>query len=389
MSPTTPARRAAVASWLRDPVAWSRRTQLAKTVLAAVLAWLLASEVFGLPQSFLAPWAALLVVHATVYRTFSLGMRQVVGAVLGVLLAWAVGQVLGLDSWAVVVVLAVGLAIGSARWFAEEETAVAATALIVLTTGFAAHDAVLLSRLADTGIGIAVGLLVNAAVWPPLRRRTAVAAVDRVDDAVGRLLSEVAEGVTSSCDDAALEDWVERTRELDGEVDEAWALVRQARESAWMNPRRSARTLRDPREWNLVLHRLEQAVAETRSLLRTLGHPATRREEWEEPFRSEWPRLLAETGEAVQRADPARLAAVHADLDRLVDTLGRGRPASRLWPVEGALVINLRNIAVALDAVARANPLEQPPLPFSAWRSRGPRGAFGPLRRRQRLGSPP
>ena len=32
-------------------------------------------QIFDLPQAFLAPWAALLVVHATVYRTFSRGLQ--------------------------------------------------------------------------------------------------------------------------------------------------------------------------------------------------------------------------------------------------------------------------------------------------------------------------
>ena len=79
---------------LHDPMSWTEWLQLVKTVVAAVIAWLLAERVFDLPQSFLAPWAALLVVHATVYRTFSRGLRQVTGAVLGVLLAWA-GRELG------------------------------------------------------------------------------------------------------------------------------------------------------------------------------------------------------------------------------------------------------------------------------------------------------
>ena len=52
----------------------------------------------------------------------------------------------------------------------------------------------LLSRLADTGIGIAVGLAVNVAVWPPLRRRTAVAAMDALDDRIGELLVDMADG---------------------------------------------------------------------------------------------------------------------------------------------------------------------------------------------------
>lgn len=177
----------------RDPILWNDVTQLAKTVLAAVVAWVLATSVFDLPQSFLAPWAALLVVHATVYRTFSRGLRQVSVAVIGVLLAWAVGNALGLDTAAVAVVLALGLGIGAFRWFGEESTTVAATALVVVTTGFSDDDSMLVSRLLDTGIGIAVGLLVNLLVWPPLRRRTAIAAMDRIDDRIGALLGEIGE----------------------------------------------------------------------------------------------------------------------------------------------------------------------------------------------------
>ena len=56
---------------VRDPVFWHGVTQLVKTVVAAVVAWVIAASTLDLPQPFLAPWAALLVVHATVYRTFS------------------------------------------------------------------------------------------------------------------------------------------------------------------------------------------------------------------------------------------------------------------------------------------------------------------------------
>ena len=55
---------------LRDPLVWTDVLQLVKMVAAAVIAWLLAVEVFSLPQSFLAPWAALLTVHATVYSSW-------------------------------------------------------------------------------------------------------------------------------------------------------------------------------------------------------------------------------------------------------------------------------------------------------------------------------
>src|SRR5687767_13861435 len=95
--------RARVREHGRDPVFWTDVIQIVKTVVAAVIAWVIATDLLGLPQSFLAPWSALLVVHATVYRTFSQGARQLGAVVLGVFLAWAVGNLLGLDPAAVAV----------------------------------------------------------------------------------------------------------------------------------------------------------------------------------------------------------------------------------------------------------------------------------------------
>src|SRR3954447_4903126 len=76
---------------LRDPVWWTNALQIVKTVLAAVVAWVLAVHVFDIEQAFLAPWAALLTVHATVYRTLRRGVQQVGATVLGVLVAFAAG----------------------------------------------------------------------------------------------------------------------------------------------------------------------------------------------------------------------------------------------------------------------------------------------------------
>lgn len=354
-----------------DPVFWNDVIQLLKTVLAAVLAWVLATEAFSLPQSFLAPWAALLVVHATVYRTFSRGLRQVTAAVAGVVLAWGVGNALGLDTASVVVVLALGLAIGAMPWFGEEATTVAATALVVLTTGFSADDSMLLARLGDTAIGIVVGLLVNALVWPPLRRRTAIAAMNRIDDRIGGLLVDMSEGLLGACDDDDVADWVDRTRSLDHELDHAWSLVRQAQESARMNPRRSAREVRDPRRWLSLLQHMDQAVADTRSMARTLGYVATCREKWQPAFHDRWATLLGDAGRAIAEADPRALRAIRDRLNALVDDVGGLDPTPSLWPVYGGLMINVRNILDAMDEVAAANPLSQPRLPMAGLRERG------------------
>ena len=181
------------AARVRDPLVWTDVLQLVKTAAAAVLAWVLAVEVFSLPQSFLAPWAALLTIHATVYRTLARGLQQAAAAVVGVLLAFAAGAMLGV-SWAVAGARAAGRRWRSARCgpMRAESTTAAATALVVLLTGYSDDGSMLLARLADTFVGIARrsrrqprGL---AAAARPQRR----APHRRLDDRLGALLADMA-----------------------------------------------------------------------------------------------------------------------------------------------------------------------------------------------------
>jgi uncharacterized membrane protein YccC len=347
---------------LSDPIWWNDVLQLVKTVLAAVAAWVLAASVLDLPQPFLAPWAALLVVHATVYRTFSKGTQQVAATVVAVLLAAVVGEVMGLTTVAVAVLLVVALVLGAVPWLGSEATTIATTGLVVLTTGFES-DTMLISRLLDTGIGVGVGLLVNVLVWPPLRRRTAAEAMDRIDDGVGALLVDMAGGLGDGCQDEDVDAWIERTRGLDGELDTAWSLVRQAQESARMNPRRSAGPMKNPEQWHGLLRRMEQAVAETRSLARTLGGQQAHRETWGEAFADPWITMLWETGKAAADADAEAFRAIRERLVALSEEM-RATERSSEWPIYGALIINLRNIIDAMDVVAEANPIGGPPLPL-------------------------
>jgi hypothetical protein len=353
-------RRAELTDRVRDPVAWSTLIQLVKTAGAGVGAWLIAARVFDLQQAFLAPWAALLVVHATVYRTFSRGLQQVLGTVGGVLLAWLVGNLIGEDAVAVGLVLLVGLLMGTSRLLAEETTAVAATGLIVLTTGFSTKDVMLVERLLDTAIGIAVGLVVNFVVWPPLRDLTATRAIDAVDDEIGSLLVEIAGGVGPEGTVEMVEGWVERSRDIDEQIDEAWALLRQARESSRLNPRRAAKGLRTSDLYERVLHDDEQAVAEIRSIARTLGHSTEQVREWDPWFRVHWRTLLREAGEAIMRPDPDRVRQVRTELARMTEELSNSDLPGRYWAEYGALLVSLRNVVTSMDRVVEANPLIVP-----------------------------
>ena len=339
---------------ISDPVWWNDVLQMAKTVLAAVAAWVIAASVLDLPQPFLAPWAALLVVHATVYRTFSKGTQQVAATVVAVVLASAVGEVLGLTTAAIAILLVIALVMGAVPWLGAEATTIATTALVVLTTGFD-DDVMLISRLFDTAIGVAVGLVVNVVVWPPLRRHTAAEALDQVDDAIGELLVDMADDLRAGGDVENVDSWIERTRDIDEDLDHAWALVRQAQESARMNPRRPARSMRDPKQWHGLLRRMEQAVADTRSLARTIGAqagaPAPDRS-----FAEPWVEMLGDAGRAASSADPAALLAVRERLAAFTDELRRTERSSE-WPIYGAMIINLRNIIDSMDEVAAANPI--------------------------------
>lgn len=347
---------------LSDPIWWNDLLQLGKTVLAAVAAWVIAASVLDLPQPFLAPWAALLVVHATVYRTFSKGLQQVVATVVAVVLATAVGEWLGLSTLAMAVLLTLALAFGAVPWLGAEVTTIATTAVVVLTTGFE-DDTMLVSRLLDTAIGVAVGLLVNVLVWPPLRRHTAAKALDQVDDSIGELLVEMADGLRDRCDDEDVAAWVDRTRDIDADLGHAWALVRQAQESARMNPRRSAKGMKDPREWRELLMRMEQAVAETRSLARTLGGQTAHRETWGEEFAVRWIGMLRDTGAAAEDAKPDVLLDVRRRLAEFSEEMRRTERSPE-WPIYGALIINLRNIVDAMDEVAAAGRIMGRPLPL-------------------------
>jgi uncharacterized membrane protein YccC len=265
--------------------------------------------------------------------------------VIGVLLAFAVSAAVGVGWTSLALVLVLALAIGATRPLRAESTTAATTALVVLLTGYSDDGSMLLSRLADTFIGISTGLLINFVVWPPLRDRSAARRIDQLDDRLGALLAEIAEDLRDD-DDPDPDSWVQQTRELDNGIDDAWTDVRHARESGRLNLRRHARRrVRDTHDYGELLVRLEQAVADTRSMARTIG-----RADWEPRFRAAWIALLGRAADAVRAADPDDVRRTWEDLDALGE-----QPAHQ---TEAALVVNLRNVLEAMAPVAAAQPVQ-------------------------------
>ncbi|OLT42499.1 hypothetical protein BJF86_15035 [Serinicoccus sp. CNJ-927] len=335
-------------AWLRRPDVTSDLVQVLKSVVAAVAAWVLADRVLGLEQAFLAPWTALLTVHATVYRTVSRGTQAVLATTAGVTLAFVAVLLGGRGVLTLGLALFVAMLLARVGVLRDEGVTVATTVLFVITTSSSTGPGSLLDRLGATAIGVVVALVVNVVVAAPLRDASARRQIAEIDRGLGELLSDMADGVRAGADEERTGDWVERTRTLDGRLESAWRLVYEARESRWGNPRRRGG---DAEELSRVLGRLEEGIAQVRGMARLIHQSAVQAEDWDAVFRTTWSDLLEELGRRV--ADPqGDVIALHEDVDDLASRLSSADLPDQRWPLYGALIEMSRVVIDTVDDVA-------------------------------------
>ncbi|CCW12028.1 aromatic acid exporter family protein [Rhodococcus aetherivorans] len=313
-----------ITEWVRFPATWTARAvrvrgheryvaaQALKSALAAVLAWLVAAEWLTLPQAFLAPYVAVFLVETTVFRSLRQAVVQIGTVVAGVLLAATAEWLVPGQTAAIGVVVLVGWFVGRWRRFGSNGIWVAITALLVIATGAAGSPVMLGERLLETAIGAACGLVVTAALFPP---------VYPVGDELGVLAREAR---SLLCDMAAgLGDeagpgpggWVRRTGEIDRMMDRAAESSQWARESVRLNPRPIAARVRDQASASDdVLDRLWYAVPALRELARVAEAASDGvLDRADDAARCSVPALLTALAELVDRigdaaADPARFA---------------------------------------------------------------------------------
>lgn len=333
--------------------------QILKATLATGVAWVVAAHVLELQQAFLAPWLALLTVHATVYRTVWRGSQAVLASGLGLVVSYVAVQLLGYDlvaTPALVVSVLVGLLLARAFLARDEGVAVATTALFVITAGYGSHQAaeeVMLShRFLDTLVGVATGLLVNLLVAPPLDDRVVDSATSDVTRRLGQLLVRMAEDLRGDVDEGVSQEWLEATRDLDDSLDRAQQHLAFTRESRWANPlRHRSRRTADPDQAEAVIYRLEDGIAQARAVARIVHESVVAAEEWDPEFRRRWTDVLERVGQRV--ADPGRDTGGAPGLDDLVRDLSVADLPDRRWPLYGALITALDNVAGIADDVAR------------------------------------
>ncbi|SDW66819.1 Aromatic acid exporter family member 1 [Amycolatopsis xylanica] len=209
--------------------------QAAKAAFAAVVAWVLATAVLKLPQPFLAPYAAVFLVEATVYRSVRGFAQQVASVAAGVVLAAGVATAIPSVTVALGVVVFVGLVIGSWRGLGESGVWVGLTGLLLISYGSATQESLLVDRLAETALGAGVGAAVNAVILPPLYGERLAAATDRLSRAFARLLESTSRLM---CADEDAGEWLEQAGDAQSLVGAAEDAMGWIREGRWLNLRR-------------------------------------------------------------------------------------------------------------------------------------------------------
>ncbi|MER6669958.1 FUSC family protein [Amycolatopsis japonica] len=305
----------------KTPFAWAARAfrvpgeerrslvQTAKATAAAVIAWTVATAVLRLPQPFLAPYAAVFLVQATVYRSLR-GWAQQVGAVsVGVLLAAGAGQIIPSVTVALGLVIFIGLLIGSWRGFGDSGVWVGITGMLLISYGNATEPVLLADRLLETALGAAIGAVLNAVILPPLHGERLRAATSRLASAIADVLDKTAELVRGGETTDGLDDRMEDVRSLVAEAEDAIGWTREGR---YLNLRGRRETREEPLA-NLVslwhpLAQLIDAVSEAARSEQPFRHPG-------EHARGVVGDLLEALAEVARSGDPDKL-------DRCRDLVG-------------------------------------------------------------------
>ncbi|OAV60678.1 hypothetical protein A6F49_11315 [Enteractinococcus helveticum] len=351
---------------LKEPETTADLLLASKAVIAGTSAWALSVGVLGTDVAFMAPWTALLTVHATVHRSLSRGVQAAVSSAVGMGLAFVILYFLGVNIWTFALVLFIGLMGARLSWIRDEGIAIATTAIFIFTS----DDPMFADRFIELILGVSVGIVVNMMVLPPLRDRQAARYVDSINRRMGAVLVDMADEFSESWDVEQADAWLEETQSMSEELNSAWQTVRLARESRRENPRRLLRRKfrdeDDDFDYEAVLNRIDEGISHLRNLTRTMREATWAISSWDDRFRKGWVRIAHDLGEAI--ADPdGDVQAQNERLDELVTGMSHaGNLPNMQWPMYGAMLSSLRHIIQIFSDVTSSRASRQTPEDNSA-----------------------
>ena len=229
---------------LSDAVSWTPPTSteigtVAKSALAAGVAWWVARLVTDVPAPVLAPLTALVVVQLSVRASVRSALQRSAAVVLGVLIAVALGDTLGLNGFTVAVLVAVSLGISQLvlRLPAAAARQVPISILVVLTAVSSNQESSAWLRAVDTLLGAAVGVIVSL-VLPASRLVDARQTFERLADSLADALETMGHGLHEPWSTDQTEEWRRQARTTRGRlVSQAIEAVGNGREAAHWNVR--------------------------------------------------------------------------------------------------------------------------------------------------------
>ena len=245
--------------------------QIGKSTLAAVAAWYIAARMLGSEAAWLAPGTAVLMVHATVYRSIAEGVKRVVAVAAGVAIAAMIGNLIGLS--AVGLLLTVPLALLGARlpWIHAQGEYIAITAVLLLTFGASTDLHFLVAYLVATAVGCVVGALTNLLLFPPAYLRSARGAISELATGISGLLADIGHESRQSWSADTADEWHRRAVLLDDEVRAAESALSWSQEGMRWNPwPRRQRGMPAQRYWP-ALELLRHVAIETQVLTRGIS----------------------------------------------------------------------------------------------------------------------
>ncbi len=209
-----------------------------KAAIGVTAAWLIGRLLPGElnEYAYYAPLGALLGVAPTVVSSVRTSIELIAGIGIGLGIGWAL--VASGTPWYVRAPLAagVGMLIAGVRRLGEGRVYVPIAAVFVVIIGAGDPDSYVAGYIAQFGIGLGIGTLVNLVFIPPLMYGYARSRIADLKSDFASAIEDLATVLSTEWPpDRA--DWLDEARRRQRSVDEAEELVREAKESGRGNPR--------------------------------------------------------------------------------------------------------------------------------------------------------
>lgn len=207
-----------------------------KTALAGTVAWYIGHLLPGetADYAYYAPLGALISMAPTLMDSVRSCIQTVAGLALGIVVASGLIAT-GAPGWAVVpIALLVGTILAGLPILGPGRDYVPIAALFVLIIGGANANDFSVGYLVQMGVGMAIGIVVNLLIAPPLPTNDAAAALGSLRQAGVRTLDAMAEALGSGNRESG---WTEELSAFESRLSDAATAVRNAREGSRANPR--------------------------------------------------------------------------------------------------------------------------------------------------------